>query len=370
VARRGQTPETSILRPHSAAIRGRKRASDQGWRDMTDRLVSVIVPAYNAASTVQETLHSVLAQTFARIEVIVVDDGSTDTTAAAVAHIAAQDARVRLERRPRCGVAAARNYAIRCASGEFIAPMDADDLWHPTKLEKQLQRFEGDAPNLGVVYSWFRDVDTQGLVLKDGPRISLEGWVLYQHLQRNIIGNGSVPLFRAKALSGLGYEPSLQRQGAEGCEDFLLQLQLSRHWRFGCAPGFLIGYRRYPGAMSTDWARMQRSFAAAYRILEPELSGLARTLCRQKHVEHLVRLSRNRVTTGRFGEAGRPLAEAFNTDKAHCLRRLAVEYGGLPALVLHKLRRAPAPTVPLAAFLDFDPMDVTRPYPWTYEWVA
>jgi glycosyltransferase involved in cell wall biosynthesis len=113
---------------------------------MSDPLVSVIVPAYNAASTVQETLHSVLAQTIARIEVIVVDDGSTADTAAAVVEIAAHDPRVRLERQPRCGVAVARNRAIQCASGEFIAPVDADDLWHPTKLERQLERFQGGEP--------------------------------------------------------------------------------------------------------------------------------------------------------------------------------------------------------------------------------
>jgi hypothetical protein len=364
------TPEPAILGRILSELRVGSGLPIRAEWCMPNSLVSVIVPAYNAASTVQETLRSVLAQTVARIEVIVVDDGSTDDTAMAVADIAAQDARVRLERQPQCGVAAARNHAIRCASGEFIAPMDADDLWHPTKLERQLQRFDADTPDLGVVYSWFRYVDTNGFVLSDGPRPSLEGWVLHRHLQGNFIGNGSVPLVRSKALTGLGYEPSLQRQGAEGCEDFLLQVQLSRHWRFGCAPGFLIGYRRYPGAMSTDWPRMQRSFAAAYQILETELSGSTRTLCRRKHVEYLVRLSRNRVTAGRFGEAGGPLSKAFNTDKAHCLKRLAAEYGALPALALGTLRRAPAPSVPSAAFLDLDPMDVTRAAAAYPEWAA
>jgi len=79
---------------------------------MPDPLVSVIVPAYNAASTVQETLRSVLAQTCARIEVIVVDDGSTDDTATAVANVAVQDARVRLERQAQSGVAAARGRSV------------------------------------------------------------------------------------------------------------------------------------------------------------------------------------------------------------------------------------------------------------------
>jgi cellulose synthase/poly-beta-1,6-N-acetylglucosamine synthase-like glycosyltransferase len=334
---------------------------------MTDPLVSVIVPAYNAASTVQETLRSVLTQTVAEIEVIVVDDGSTDDTAMAVDNVAAHDPRVRLERQPQCGVAAARNRAIRCASGEFIAPMDADDLWHPTKLERQLERFQGGEPDLGLVYSWFRYMDISSVVLGDGPRPTFEGSVLDQHLQWNFLGNGSIPLIRAKALFGLGYEPSLQRQGAEGCEDFLLQLQLSRHWRFGCAPGFLIGYRRSPDAMSANWVRMQRSFAAMYQILETELSGSARTLCRRKRVEYLVGLSRNRATAGRFGEAARFLSEAFNTDTAHGLRRLAAECGGLPQLVRRKIRPELTPSLS-TAFLDLDPADVTRAaYP---EWAA
>ena len=333
---------------------------------MTDPLVSVIVPAYNACFTVQETLRSVLAQTVSQIEVIVVDDGSTDDTALVVDNVAALDPRVRLERQPQCGVAAARNRAIGCASGEFIAPMDADDLWHPAKLERQLTRFQGE-PDLGLVYSWFRYVDTGSFVLGDGPRPAFEGSVLHQHLQWNFIGNGSAPLIRAKALFGVHYEPSLQRQGVEGTEDFLLQLQLSRHWRFGCAPGFLIGYRRSPDAMSANWVRMQRSFAAMYQILETELSGSALTLCRRKRIEYLVRLSRNRATAGRVGEAAGMLSKAFKTDRAYGFRRLAVEYGGLPRLARRKLR--PEPTLsPSVAFLDLDPLEATQAaYP---EWAA
>jgi glycosyltransferase involved in cell wall biosynthesis len=263
---------------------------------------------------------------------------------------------VRLERRPWCGVAAARNHAIGLASGEFIAPMDADDLWHPTKLERQLERFYGD-PEMGLVYSWYRSINTNSLVLEDGPQPAFEGWMLQQHLEWNFVGNGSAPMFRTKALSGLGYEPSLQRQGVQGCEDYLLQIQVSRHWRFGCAPGFLIGYRRSPNSMSADFDRMLRSHVALHKILEAELSGSERSLCRRKGVEYLLRLARIRTTAGRFGEATRMLREAFYTDVAHCLRTAAVEYGQLPARALRKLRRnEPIPIPPPStAFLDLDP---------------
>jgi hypothetical protein len=96
-----------------------------------------------------------------------------------------------------------------------------------------------------------------------------------------------------------------------------------------------------------------------YEILEAELSGLARTLCRRKRVEYLVRLSRNRATAGRFGEAARLLSRAFNIDKAQGLRRLAIEYGGLPGLAWRKLRPESRP--PLSTkFLGLDPMATTR----------
>jgi hypothetical protein len=93
---------------------------------------------------------------------------------------------------------------------------------------------------------------------------------------------------------------------------------------------------------------------------ETELSGSARTLCRRKSVEFLVRLSRNRATAGRFGEAARLLTKAFNTDIAHGLRTMAAEYGRMPKLALRKIRPEPTPS-PSVAFPDLDPMDVTRP---------
>ena len=93
--------------------------------------VSVIIPAYNAADTLAETLASVVAQTWPNVEVLVVDDGSTDATADIVEMIAEQHHQVRLIRQTNAGVAAARNAGLREARGDLVAPLDADDLWHP-----------------------------------------------------------------------------------------------------------------------------------------------------------------------------------------------------------------------------------------------
>ena len=102
-------------------------------------LVGVVVPAYNAAATLDETLRSVRAQTHRALEIIVVDDGSLDDTAAIARRHAAEDERVRVLCQANAGVAAARNAGWQSSRADLIAFIDADDLWAPTKIERQLQ---------------------------------------------------------------------------------------------------------------------------------------------------------------------------------------------------------------------------------------
>ena len=129
---------------------------------MTRGLVSVIIPAFNAAEYIRQTLHSVLAQTYQSLEVIVVDDGSEDGTGAIVEEFVEKDARVQLVTQCNAGVGAARNTAIRMARGEYIAPLDADDVWFPEKLEKQVACMEQYGEETGMVYCWSIRVDKDG----------------------------------------------------------------------------------------------------------------------------------------------------------------------------------------------------------------
>ena len=101
-------------------------------------LISCIVPAYNGERYLGQTIDSILGQTYRPIEVIVVDDGSTDRTADVAAGYGAP---VRLISQPNAGPAAARNTGIEAARGVFLAFLDSDDLWHEEKLERQMQRF-------------------------------------------------------------------------------------------------------------------------------------------------------------------------------------------------------------------------------------
>ena len=102
-------------------------------------LVSCIVPAFNSERYLSKTLDSILAQTWRPIEVIVVDDGSTDGTADVIAHYGSQVSNIR---QANAGPSAARNRGIDAATGEFVAFLDSDDLWHPEKLTLQMARFD------------------------------------------------------------------------------------------------------------------------------------------------------------------------------------------------------------------------------------
>lgn len=113
--------------------------------------VSVVIPTYNRAFVIGDAIRSVLEQTFQDFEIIVVDDGSTDNTAEVVKSF--NDDRIRYIRLDKNrGAAAARNVGTRESKGEYIAFLDSDDLWLPTKLEKQLEVFKKSNPGVGVVY--------------------------------------------------------------------------------------------------------------------------------------------------------------------------------------------------------------------------
>jgi glycosyltransferase involved in cell wall biosynthesis len=241
-------------------------------------LISVVVPAFNAAQTIRETLHSISVQTYRKLEVIVVDDGSTDDTATLVRNHARNDPRFRVISQANGGVASARNAGVRASSGELIAFIDADDLWHPSKIEKQAAVLSSGGPDMGLVYCPFRLIDIDGMVRASPRRYAISGWVLHRHFHTNLVGNGSAILIRKSVFEEVdGFDPSLRAQGAEGCEDLLLQLRVAARYRFGEVFQYLVGYRRHPRGMSENADQMTRSGILAVR----------RALAENSHVPHL-----------------------------------------------------------------------------------
>jgi glycosyltransferase involved in cell wall biosynthesis len=223
-------------------------------------LVSVVIAAFNAEPYIEDACRSVLQQTYASIELIVVDDGSTDRTADIVRNVAGADQRVRLIRQSNGGVAAARNRAIAEASGEFIAPLDADDVWAPAKLERQVRRLQDGGEQTGLAYCWWAWIDEGNEVLDRSPRWDIEGCVWPQLIEVNFTGGASVPMFRRICVQELGgYSVTLRDAGSGGCEDWDLALRVAERYQAAVVPAVLVGYRRHAANMSANYGTMWRS---------------------------------------------------------------------------------------------------------------
>jgi glycosyltransferase involved in cell wall biosynthesis len=240
-------------------------------------LVSVVIPAFNAAAHIRRTLHSVLAQTYKALEVIVVDDGSEDATAAIVEEFVKEDARVHLVRQRNAGVGAARNTAISMARGEFVATLDADDIWFPEKLAKQVARMEQCGEETGLVYCWSVVVDKDGKFERFQYSTEAEGCLRHTIVSGNIVANASVPLFRTAALARVGpYLTRTEQGGAQGCEDWDLYIRLAETFSIRLVPEFLMAYRRTSSSMSANTESMAASFSVVMQRAQqrnPDLSA-------------------------------------------------------------------------------------------------
>jgi glycosyltransferase involved in cell wall biosynthesis len=241
-------------------------------------LVSVVVPAFNAAATIDRTLASIRAQTHRQLEIIVVDDGSIDPTASHVLAHAADDPRIRLFRQANGGVAAARNRGIAESRSEFIAPIDADDLWHPDKIARQVAMLQC-IPELGLVATAYTVIDPSDRIIADVGG-TLPATVQLQDLcRRNFIGNGSSAMMRRALVEQLGgYDPTLRARGGQGCEDLKLYLGIAEVAEIGFIREPLTAYRRGPANMSRDAREMLRSFDLVAEDLSRRRPDLRRHL--------------------------------------------------------------------------------------------
>lgn len=290
------------------------------WPQIETPAISVVIPAYNAERTLAETLESALAQTCRDIEVIVVNDGSSDQTSALVQAYAARDPRVRLVEQANGGVARARNHGVDAARGAYVAPLDADDLWHPAKLERQLRALRAAGPKAGLAYSWSWLIDAEGRVMGAIPPSNAEGYVLHRHLACNFIGNGSTPLFPTELLRRHRYDPALRDAHCEGGEDYLLQLLVARQYDFVCAPGFLTGYRKVAGNMSSNSLAMVRSTSAVFEIMDKKLSGFARRLARMRRAEYVLWEAGYHLGAREWSEVARTLLDAGQSSPSVTMR--------------------------------------------------
>ena len=241
-------------------------------------LVSVVIPAYNAQVYIERTISSVLAQTYQNLEIIVVDDGSSDRTAEIVKSIAQKDERVILVQQSNSGVAAARNLGIEKSSGQFIAPIDADDIWYPQNIEKQVKCILQEGASVGLVYSWSIDIDEDDLPTGGFRAPRIEGEVYTTLICHDFIANASSCLIRRACFQQVGdYDSSLKKQNGQGGEDWDLYLRIAEHYQFRAVPEFLVGYRKLSNSMSCDYTSMAKSRDLIWRSIRkkyPKIPGI------------------------------------------------------------------------------------------------
>jgi len=279
-------------------------------------LVSVIIPAFNAATNIRQTLNSVLAQTYQETEVIVVDDGSSDATSAVVEEFVTKDARFQLVQQSNAGVRAARNTAIRKARGKYIAPLDADDYWFPEKLEKQVACAEQCGNETGLVYCWSTVLDEHGRLFNDCSE-AVEGRLRQALILRNVVGNGSVPLFRAAALEKVGlYLTRTEQGGAQGCEDWDLYLRIAERFSIHVVPEYLLAYRQAGSSMSANAETMAASFAVVMSRARERNADLPSSIFRWSAGHFYAYLVKNSYRWGYYDRCLRHLKEAVGSDPA------------------------------------------------------
>ena len=224
--------------------------------DTIKNLVSVIIPAFNAEAYIPLTLASVAQQTHSEIEIIVVDDGSTDNTIALIKAAAAKDPRIVLLESRHRGVSHARNLGIARARGTYIAPIDADDLWTRDKLAKQLAVLKSAPARTGVVYCWAAGIDdSEHVVIPVWNASVASGDVLCNIIESGILSCGSTPLVRKDlAIAIGGYDENLDL-----AEDWKFYTALAGICSFEVIPECLTGYRIRSDSASMNLEAMEKA---------------------------------------------------------------------------------------------------------------
>lgn len=235
-------------------------------------IISVIIPVYNGQKTIKETIESVLNQTFTDFEIIVINDGSQDATLAIVNSI--NDNRIKVFSYPNAGVSTSRNRGLDKAQGEFVAFLDADDLWTKDKLKEQLKALQAN-PQAVLAYSWTNWIDEFGQFLRPGGHITVNGKAYDKLLVRDFIESGSNPLIRKQALDKVGGFDGSITHG----EDWEMWLRIAACYEFVAVQSPQILYRISPKSASFDILKME---VGSLQIIErffaqaPELAYLKR----------------------------------------------------------------------------------------------
>ncbi|MEM9511785.1 MAG: glycosyltransferase family A protein [Cyanobacteria bacterium P01_E01_bin.48] len=252
---------------------------------MSAPLVSVVIPMYGVAATIAAAVDSVLAQTYQRLEVIAVDDGSPDDSATVCEQCS--DPRLRVVRQTNRGLAGARNTGIRVSRGDYIGFLDGDDMWLPDKIARHVEHLER-SPQVGVSFSRSELMEADGTRLGTYLNPRLTDINVAYLLRENPVGNGSAAIVRRETLSAIAFvgdrsgEPVTETENWYFDETFRraedqecwLRIALLTDWQIEGLAAPLTLYRINRGGLSANLHRQLESWeqmVTKLRALSPEL---------------------------------------------------------------------------------------------------
>jgi glycosyltransferase involved in cell wall biosynthesis len=312
--------------------------------------LSIVIPAYNVAPYVRQAVESALDQRFTDIEVIVVDDGSTDGTDAVLADIeqARADPRLRIIRQPNAGLSGARNTGIAAARADLIGFLDGDDAWLPEKAARHVAAMRAN-PDIGLSFSHSAYMTEAGepteqmlLAEKSSPN-------LHDMIRRNHVGNGSSAVVRRACLVATGpFNTDLR-----ACEDYEMWCRMlnKTSCRAELVPAPLTLYRMRHASLSYDADKFTHQAEAAMLLLRAAMPLVPRRVFDEGQAQHYRIAAWKAATSGASGVSARLLLKALRMQPALLFRdrRLAVNavWLALPQTVRARLWGR-APRGPLA----------------------
>lgn len=289
-------------------------------------LVSVIIPTYNSRAHIRQTVDGVLAQTHPRVELIVVDDGSTDDTLAVLASYGEQ---LRVVRQANQGVCKARNVGLAQARGNFICFLDHDDVWYPDMLAQQLQAFGADL-EVGCVYAnymhWWPDEDGRHvdpgelrarITTNSELDLSMSGWI-YHLLLIDCHVPTSGAMFRREVFRQCGaFDESLPYS-----EDWDLWLRISRKYQFRKLKNMSVLYRQLEGQGSRKMrdidyrTTLLEKAVKTWGLSSPDGTQLPRGVFMRQLAVYYTDYGLGWVQAGRPGKAAWSFLQALRTNPA------------------------------------------------------
>ena len=249
---------------------------------------SVVVPCFNTRSTIAAAIASIEAQQLPPLEIVIVDDGSTDGSGELVAQLAQANPRIRLVSQANAGVSRARNTGIELVRGDVIAFLDSDDLWHPDFTTQHMAHFLAN-PRLGVSFSNVQIMATDGAIVGDVSRAQLDNITPAAILISNPTTTCSTWAVRRQVFADVGqFTEALHR---DEDREWLFRVAVSRWQIAGLVPA-LVDYRTSPSGLSADldgmWRGFQTMLANAARIA-PDITRAATPLATAGTLRYLAR---------------------------------------------------------------------------------